>query len=78
MLRNIQENKHDGEKVKDITINLQIQETQQTLRRINIKEIQTKANYSLTAENQEQKNLQIGCGQVRTKGAREKALHTEE
>lgn len=51
MLRNIQENKHDGEKVKDITINLQIQETQQTLRRINIKEIQTKANYSLTAEN---------------------------
>lgn len=51
MLRNIQENKHDGEKVKDITINLQIQETQQTLRRINIKESQTKANYSLTAEN---------------------------
>lgn len=71
MLRNIQKNKHDGGKVKDITINLQIQETQQILR-INIKEKQTEANYRLMAENQEQKNLQISCEQVKTKRARGK------
>lgn len=51
MLRGTQENKHDeGKKGKDITINLQIQETQQILSRINIKENDAEANHRLMAE----------------------------
>lgn len=47
MLRSIQEKNHNGgRKVKDVTINLQIQETQQN---------HTEINHRLIAENQEPK-----------------------